>query len=64
LNMNRTGKLLVAGLMLTSVTVGAQDVDKEILNWYNGKKFGMSTNAAYAKLLADKKIRTGGGCCN
>lgn len=53
--MNRTGKLLVAGLMLTSVTVGAQDVDKEILNWYNGKKFGMSTDAAYAKLLADKK---------
>ena len=46
--MNRTGKLLVAGLMLTSVTVGAQDVDKEILNWYNGKKFGMSTDAAYA----------------
>jgi len=53
--MNRTGKILIASLLLASYTVGAQDVDKKILNWYNGAKFGMSTDKAYAKLLADKK---------
>lgn len=55
LNMYKTKKLLVAALMIAAVTGNAQDVDKKILNWYNGKKFGMSTDAAYAKLLAGKK---------
>jgi subtilisin family serine protease len=32
-----------------------QKVDKKILNWYNGKKFGMHTDLAYKKLLNDKK---------
>ena len=56
--MNRTGKILIASLLLASYTVGAQDVDKKILNWYNGAKYGMSTDKAYAKLLADKKSET------
>lgn len=35
-----------------------QDVDKKILNWYNGKKYGMNTDLAYKKLLEDKKSST------
>ena len=38
-----------------STPLFAQKVDKKILNWYNGKKFGMHTDAAYKKLLKDKK---------
>ena len=53
--MNKTGKILIASFLMVSYTVGAQDVDKKILNWYNGAKYGMSTDKAYAKLLADKK---------
>ena len=56
--MNRTGKILVASLLLTAYSAGAQDVDKNILNWYNGAKYGMSTDKAYAKLLAGKKGET------
>jgi subtilisin family serine protease len=39
-------------------TVNAQKIDKKIPNWYNGNKFGMSTDKAYAKVLANKKSRT------
>jgi len=53
--MNRIGKIFVAATVLAGYTVNAQDVDKKILNWYNGAKLGMSTDKAYAKLLADKK---------
>lgn len=53
--MNRTGKILLTGLMFAAFCIGAQEVDKKILNWYNGKKFGMSTDKAYKKILADKK---------
>ncbi|NOQ74842.1 MAG: S8 family serine peptidase [Crocinitomix sp.] len=53
--MNRTGKILIAALLMASYTVGAQEVDKKILNWYNGAKYGMSTDKAYAKLLSGKK---------
>ena len=53
--MKGIGKIFVTALMLAAYTVGAQDVDKKILNWYNGAKFGMNTDKAYAKLLAGKK---------
>lgn len=53
--MNRIGKIFVTALMLAAYTAGAQDVDKKILNWYNGAKYGMSTDKAYAKLLAGKE---------
>jgi subtilisin family serine protease len=36
----------------------AQDVDKKILNWYNGAKFGMSTDKAYKKVLSKKTSKT------
>lgn len=36
----------------------AQKVDKKILNWYNGTNFGMHTDLAYKKLLADKESTT------
>ena len=36
----------------------SQEVDKKILNWYNGKKYGMSTDKAYKKLLAGRKAET------
>lgn len=53
--MNRTGKVFVASLILAASTTLAQDVDKDILNWYNGPKYGMSTDKAYDKLLTGKK---------
>lgn len=40
--------------LMVAYSASAQ-VDKDILNWYNGTKYGMSTDKAYAKLLADKK---------
>ncbi|WP_035843196.1 S8 family peptidase [Crocinitomix catalasitica] len=56
--MNKFGKIAVATLLLASQTVGAQEnVDKKILNWYNGAKFGMSTDKAYAKLLSAKESK-------
>lgn len=53
--MNKINRALVASALLLAYSAGAQDVDKKILNWYNGAKYGMSTDKAYAKLLADKK---------
>ncbi|MFT5820155.1 MAG: subtilisin family serine protease [Crocinitomix sp.] len=38
--------------------VNAQKIDKKIPNWYNGNKFGMSTDKAYSKVLANKKSQT------
>ncbi len=49
--------LFVLTLMLSYVGM-SQDVNKKILNWYNGKKYGMSTDLAYKKLLAAKKSTT------
>ncbi len=48
-----------AFLLFASVTSGvfAQDVDKDILNWYNGKKPGMETEKAY-KLVKKKTSET------
>ncbi|MFK8044273.1 MAG: S8 family peptidase [Crocinitomicaceae bacterium] len=55
--MNLKGIFGVLTLSLF-VNVNAQDVDKKILNWYNGAKFGMSTDKAYKKILNDKKSKT------
>ena len=49
--MGRLTKLFLAAIMLTAYTAGAQDYDKKKLNWYNGTKYGMSTDLAYKKLL-------------
>jgi len=48
---------LLTLLLIVSITHG-QKVDKKVANWYNGKKFGLSTDLAYKKLLADKKTTT------
>ncbi len=56
--MKRMKQIFLAAILLVSYTVGAQDVDKKILNWYNGAKFGMNTEKAYKKLLADKESNT------
>ena len=53
--MMRMKQLILIAVLLVSYTVGAQDVDKKILNWYNGTKYGMSTDKAYKKLLANRK---------
>jgi len=50
--------LLVASALLLSYSGSAQDVDPDIINWYNGKKYGMSTDKAYKKLLKGKKANT------
>lgn len=52
--MNRILKSTVLATTLIAFSANAQ-VDKKILNWYNGAAYGMSTDKAYAKLLADKK---------
>ena len=54
--MRKLQYALIALLLAGNIT--AQEIDKKIPNWYNGKKFGMSTDKAYAKLLADKKSET------
>jgi subtilisin family serine protease len=56
--MKRMMKLLVVLLTLTAYTATAQEYDKKKLNWYNGAKYGMSTDKAYKKLLADRKSET------
>lgn len=57
--MNRMIMKVSAFLLLMAVSSGvnAQDVDKDILNWYNGKKPGMDTESAY-KLLKKKESKT------
>lgn len=54
----RIGTLILAALFLMGNVLTAQEVDKKILNWYNGAKFGMSTDLAYKKLLAGKTSTT------
>ncbi len=44
-------------LVIVNLCLG-QTVDKKIVNWYNGKKFGLHTDLAYKKLLKDKKSST------
>lgn len=55
--MKRLSISIFAFLLMANISFG-QEVDKKVLNWYNGKKFGMSTDVAYAKLLAEKKSTT------
>lgn len=40
------------------ISGNAQKIDKKIPNWYNGNKFGMATDKAYDKVLANKKSHT------
>ena len=54
--MRQLFKIIFLVLITLSYSASiAQNVDKKILNWYNGKKFGMHTDLAYKKLLAGKK---------
>lgn len=49
--------LLFLLLLSFSGPVFGQKVNKKVLNWYNGKKFGMHTDLAYKKLLKDKEAK-------
>ena len=53
-------KQLLILLFLAAFTqeTTAQSVDKKIVNWYNGKGFGLHTDLAYKKLLKDKESTT------
>jgi subtilisin family serine protease len=51
--MKKTHFLVIA--LMATLPLSAQHVSKKVLNWYNGKKYGMHTDMAYAKLLADKE---------
>lgn len=53
----RKVKITVLALLAFGSLYG-QKIDKSIPNWYNGQKFGMGTDMAYAKLLAGKKSTT------
>ncbi len=57
--MKRIFSIILAGLIFVSTTaIGQTTVDKKVLNWYNGAKFGMSTDLAYKELLASKTSTT------
>jgi len=56
--MKRIINLIFIALLFIANTGISQDVDKKILNWYNGAKFGMSTDIAYQKLLEGKESTT------
>jgi len=56
--MKRLSTILLAAFFFVTTTGIGQEVDKKILNWYNGSKFGMSTDLAYNKLLAGKTSTT------
>jgi subtilisin family serine protease len=49
---------VLAALIMTFGGNAQESVNKKILNWYNGKKYGMSTDLAYSKLLSEKKSTT------
>ena len=46
--------LFVLAILMLAFNLSAQEVDKKILNWYNGKEYGMSTEKAYKKVLSKK----------
>lgn len=50
--------ILVVALLFMAFIAKSQEVDKKILNWYNGKKYGMGTEKAYKKLLAGREAKT------
>ncbi len=52
--MKRIG--LLTALLLTG-TIAYNQAPKKIANWYNGAKFGMHTDNAYAKVLATKESK-------
>jgi len=58
--MKATSKLLILALLMGTLS-NAQDMtkkEKKVLNWYNGTKYGMSTDKAYKKLLKGRKSET------
>lgn len=52
-----TLSLSIFALGLTTLVVAQEDVDKEVLNWYNGGGTGMQTEKAY-KLLKKRDTKT------
>ncbi len=52
--MTKLKNLLGLTFVFLMFTVNAQQVNKKIVNWYNGKKYGMSTDKAYKKILSKK----------
>jgi len=53
--------LLVLAVVFIAFIGKSQELDKKtkkIVNWYNGAKYGMSTDKAYKKLLKDRKAET------
>lgn len=61
MRMIKTAIMLLAVLAFAFGNVATAQENppsKKILNWYNGKKFGMGTDKAYAKLLAGKTSTT------
>lgn len=58
--MKAASKLLLLALMMGTLS-NAQEMtkkEKKVLNWYNGTKYGMSTDKAYKKLLKGRKSET------
>lgn len=58
--MKATSKLLILALLMGTLS-NAQEMtkkEKKVLNWYNGTKYGMSTDKAYKKLLKGRKSET------
>lgn len=51
-------KILVGISILLMTGLFGQEVDKKVLNWYNGKAPGMDTEKGYKKFLKKKKSTT------
>jgi len=51
-------KLTVLVSAFLIVFSASAQVDKKVANWYNGAKYGMSTDLAYSKVLAGKTSTT------
>lgn len=56
--MKRFFSGILAVVFFLSSTAFGHEVDKKVLNWYNGAKFGMSTDLAYSKLLVGMQSTT------
>lgn len=50
--------IFIVAILFVAFAAKSQEVDKKIINWYNGKKYGMHTDLAYKKLLKDRKSTT------
>ena len=50
--------IFIVAVLFVAFAAKSQEVNKKIINWYNGKKYGMHTEKAYKKLLKGREAKT------